>query len=587
METQPYYRALMRNMMLIVILVSFAPLLLISALNGYRFETSYHEKVIAHLMEVVQKHQQGITMFLNDKLAYVVNLANSVSYDQVKNETFLDQKLAILQKSYGGVFVDLGVVDDRGVQVAYAGAFKLEKADYGQTEWFKKAIKQNYFISDVFLGLRRQPHFIITVKQKHEGKDWILRATIDFEVFNALVESVHIGETGSAFIISNAGEFQTKPRLDPKLSQEFQQKFLMNQHLLDSFGVNKPVVPDLTEINSVLGKPHGDRGVSVGKANFAGRDLIYLTTPLKDEEWILVYQQEDADAFSDLNQTRNLSIIILVIGGVGIIVMAFLLSRKMVAYIKKADQGKEMMNEQVIEAGKLASVGELASGIAHEINNPIAIMVEEAGWIGDLLDEEDLGKCQNMEEFRRALNQIKTQGGRCKEITHKLLSFARKTDSRVREVLINEIIEEIVSISGQGAKYSNVKIDMKLDPELPKVAASPSEMQQVLLNLINNAIDAIGSGGGNIEITSRRNGEFVTIDVADTGQGIPQAVMNRIFDPFFTTKPVGKGTGLGLSICYGIIKKMGGDITLNSSVGVGTTFHVHLPAPKSENQNHQ
>jgi len=587
MEIQPYYRALMRNMMTIVILVSFAPLLLISALNGYRFETSYREKVIAHLMEVVQKHQQGITMFLNDKLAYVLNLANSVSYDQVKNETFLDQKLAILQKSYGGVFVDLGVVDDRGVQVAYAGAFKLEKADYGQTEWFKKAIKQNYYISDVFLGLRRQPHFIITVKQKHEGKDWILRATIDFEVFNALVESVHIGETGSAFIINKAGEFQTKPRLGPKLILEFQQKFLGNQQFNAETGVNKPVETDDIGFDTVQKKTHGDRGISVGKVNYAGRDLIYLTTPLKDEEWILVYQQEDADAFSDLNQTRNLSIIILVIGGIGIIVMAFLLSRKMVKYIKNADQGKEMMNEQVIEAGKLASVGELASGIAHEINNPIAIMVEEAGWIGDLLNEEDLGKCQNMEEFRRALNQIRTQGTRCKEITHKLLSFARKTDSRVREVLINDIIEEIVSISGQGAKYSNVKIITHLDLDLPKVGASPSEMQQVLLNLINNAIDAIGSGGGSIEITSRRNGEFVTIDVADNGQGIPQAMMNRIFDPFFTTKPVGKGTGLGLSICYGIIKKMGGDITLNSSVGMGTTFHVHLPAPKSENQSHQ
>jgi two-component system NtrC family sensor kinase len=113
METQPYYRALMRNIMLIVILVSFAPLLLISVLNEYRFENSYREKVIAHLMEVVQKHQQGITMFLNDKLAYVVNLANSVSYDQVITETYLDQKLAILQKSYGGVFVDLGVVDEK------------------------------------------------------------------------------------------------------------------------------------------------------------------------------------------------------------------------------------------------------------------------------------------------------------------------------------------------------------------------------------------------------------------------------------------------------------------------------------------
>jgi two-component system NtrC family sensor kinase len=587
MEIQPYYRALMRNMMLIVILVSFAPLLLISALNEYRFENAYREKVIAHLMEVVQKHQQGITMFLNDKLAYVVNLANSVSYDQVKDETYLDQKLAILQKSYGGVFVDLGVVDDRGIHVAYAGAFKLEKADYGQMEWFKKAIHQNYYISDVFLGLRRQPHFIITVKQKHEGKDWILRATIDFEVFNALVESVHIGQTGSAFIINKDGEFQTKPRLDPKLSQEFQHKFISSHHFLDASDANKPVETDDIGMDTLDGKPIGDRGISVGKVNYAGKDLIYLTTPLKDKEWILVYQQEDADAFSDLNQTRDLSIIILVFGGFGISAMAFLLSRKMVAYIKKADQGKEMMNEQVIEAGKLASVGELASGIAHEINNPIAIMVEEAGWIGDLLDEEDLVQCQNLEEFRRALNQIKTQGSRCKEITHKLLSFARKTDSKVREVLINEIIEEIVSISEQRAKYSNVKIVIHLDPDIPIVGASPSEMQQVLLNLINNAIDAIGSGGGTIEIITRRNGEFVTIDVADTGQGIPQTVMNRIFDPFFTTKPVGKGTGLGLSICYGIIKKIGGDITLNSSVGMGTTFHIHLPVSKSENHNQQ
>ena len=250
-------------------------------------------------------------------------------------------------------------------------------------------------------------------------------------------------------------------------------------------------------------------------------------------------------------------------------------------------QTEEKMKEQEIEAGKLTSVGELASGIAHEINNPIAIMVEEAGWLSDLLNDEDLANPQNLEEFRRALNQIKAQGGRCKDITHKLLFFAKKTDSRVREVLINDIIEEIVSISEERTKDSKVKIVTHLDPELPKVAASPSEMQQVLLNLINNAIDAIGTGGGSIEITSRLNGEYVTIDVADTGQGIPNELMNRIFDPFFTTKPVGKGTGLGLSICYGIIKKMGGDITLNSSVGIGTTFHVHLPAPKSENQSHQ
>jgi two-component system, NtrC family, sensor kinase len=107
-------------------------------------------------------------------------------------------------------------------------------------------------------------------------------------------------------------------------------------------------------------------------------------------------------------------------------------------------------------------------------------------------------------------------------------------------------------------------------------------MQQVLLNLINNAIDAIGPGGGEVEIATRVDNENVVVDVKDNGQGIPKSIQARIFDPFFTTKPVGKGTGLGLSICYGIVKKLGGDITLNSAVGVGTTFHIHIPIHSSE-----
>jgi two-component system, NtrC family, sensor kinase len=130
----------------------------------------------------------------------------------------------------------------------------------------------------------------------------------------------------------------------------------------------------------------------------------------------------------------------------------------------------------------------------------------------DLQNDEDLADPQNMEEFRQALNQIKTQGGRCKDITHKLLFFAKKTDSRVREVQLNDIIKDIVSISDQRETDGNVKIAAHLDPELPKVAASPSEMHQVFLNLIINALDAIGSNAGSIVITSRCNGEFVTIE---------------------------------------------------------------------------
>jgi len=235
------------------------------------------------------------------------------------------------------------------------------------------------------------------------------------------------------------------------------------------------------------------------------------------------------------------------------------------------------MNEQVIQAGRLAAIGELAAGIAHEINNPVAIMVEEAGWIGDLLQDEQFQDSANLEELKRAVAQIRTQGRRCKEITHKLLSFARKTDPRVQDVDVNELIKELVQFSKQRAKYARVTINTHLQEDLPFVKASQSELQQVFLNLINNALDAMEKEGGILNITTYIEGDYIVVEVSDTGPGIPEANLQRIFDPFFTTKPVGKGTGLGLSICYGIVKKMGGEINVKSALGKGTTFTIKLP----------
>ena len=263
----------------------------------------------------------------------------------------------------------------------------------------------------------------------------------------------------------------------------------------------------------------------------------------------------------------------------------------MVSRVARADKEKELMNDQIVETGKLASLGEMAAGIAHEINNPVAIMVEEAGWIEDLLEEEEFKKGENLDEFERALKQIRTQGRRCKEITHKLLSFARKTDSRIQDVSINELIEELVMLSEQRAKYSNVTIQADLQKNLPNLRVSQSELQQVLLNLMNNALDAMEKTGGNLRITTRMEGnniivgDHILIEVADNGPGIPAANLAKIFDPFFTTKPVGKGTGLGLSICYGIIKKMGGDIEVRSVIDEGATFTVKVPLPKIKKGN--
>jgi two-component system NtrC family sensor kinase len=558
-KSRPYYRSLTRRMVLIVIVVSFTPLVLISAIIGYRFHSSYHEKAVAQLQELVLKHKQNIDSFLVERLADIRMLARSYDMDRLGSSAFLQKQLTVLQEENRYVFVDIGLVDAGGIQVAYAGPYSLSRADYAEADWFKKAQARSEFISDVFMGLRGSPHFIVAVRKEWEGLRWILRSTVDFQAFNRLVESIQIGETGFALILNHQGELQTRERLEVVLNRG-----------------------PLLEVLRSPGMPE-NRVQVVEKKNDAGTPYIYVMTPLKGGDWLLAFQQNHRDAFSDLYEARKLAAIIFLSGCLGIITTTFALTRRMVRRIEQADREKDMMNEQVIEAGKLASLGELAAGIAHEINNPVAIMVEEAGWIEDLLEEAEFKKSENLGEFERALKQIRHQGTRCKEITHKLLSFARKTDPREQEIQLNDVIREVLALSEQRARYSKIQLYTELTPDLPAVTVSTSEMQQVFLNFVNNALDAMEKSGGTLTITSRIQDRHVVVDIADTGPGIPAANLQKIFDPFFTTKPVGKGTGLGLSICYGIINKLGGRITVNSGTGLGTAFHIWIPLPDRKN----
>jgi len=554
-QRNDYYRSLTRKMILTIIIVSFTPLILVGSIILYRFHVSYHEKVEAHLQELVLKHKQTIDNFLKEKLGDIRFLSETFCFDELKDASFLQDRLDLLQQSFGPVFVDLGVVTSRGLQVAYAGPFRLGEALYFEADWFKKAMKTQVFISDVFLGLRGLPHFIVAVRDNWMGEPWILRATIDFVAFNNFVQNIRVGETGFAYILNREGKFQTKPFFDITPRNEPYRDFL------------KIKEDDPQKVHIVERKDD------------SSKKIVYVASFLKDGDWLLVYQQNHRDAYLDFYKAIIVAVMIMLFGAFGIVFAALFLSKRMVHRISMADQEKEMMDKQMIETGKLASIGSLAAGIAHEINNPVAIMVEEAGWIKDLLEEEEFSKSENLNEFERALKQIKTQGQRCKEITHKLLSFARKTDSRVQETHINELIRELVALSEQRAKYSKITIHTNLENNPPITYIAQSEMQQVLLNLINNAIDAMENRGGELTISTHfelKDGVIV-IKVSDNGPGIPEANLSRIFEPFFTTKPVGKGTGLGLSICYGIIQKMGGQVDVESVIDSGTTFHIRLP----------
>ena len=564
-KTSRAYRALTRNMVLFVVLAALIPLLITGAFTLHQFSQAYQDKLRDHLRELVQKQSQNIDTFLSDRLGDIRFLARTSPLFKLEQEAYLRSNLQALRDEFGGAFVDLGLVNPAGVQVAYAGPFHLTGADYGKTSWFTKAKDRNHYVSDVFTGLRGTPHFIVAAKkpgnnginQGDQAPDYLLRATIDFEAFNALVERLAVGKTGFAFIINRAGQYQTKPR----------------------FGVN---LKSGVYAQVLAGKIDPRQAQVLERPDEHGDDTLYAMALLKGGDWILCLQQRTSDALAGMYTTVGVAFGLILFTAIIIVVLAFPLSRRLVSRLERADLERRAMSEKVIETGRMASIGELAAGIAHEINNPVAIMVEEAGWIEDILgedkpvDEEDLG------EIQRAVQQIRIQGNRCKDITYKLLSFARKTDPTPHEVQLNDLVEEVIGLLSQKSRFASVRVDSDLSPDTPPVMASASELQQVVLNLMNNAVDAMGKSGGVMRLSTRGLGGKAVLSIADTGDGIPEQFLPRIFDPFFTTKPVGQGTGLGLSICYGIVDKLGGRITVQSEVGRGTTFNISLPAVEGQ-----
>jgi two-component system NtrC family sensor kinase len=549
------------SLVLIVMLVAGVPLLVIGLVIVHQFGEVYRNKVTDHLSVLVRKHSRTIDSFLTDRLGDIRVLARSHDIDKLMNPIFLTNKLAILREEYGGVFVDIGLIGPDGIQHAYSGPFNLAKANYADAVWFSEAQKSQYYVSDVFSGLRGSPHFIVAVRIPQGSQGWILRATVDFQTFNALVSNIRIDKTGFAFIINRAGAMQTNTHFDANVVGKPHQRFLKADLEHDKVRIETIEVVD-------------------------GQESIFAITPLNNGRWILIFQQELADAFATWNRALvNAALLFLLWTGV-VAMFTYFISRNMTLLIEEEREQKEKMSDQVVEAGRLASIGELAAGIAHEINNPVAIMVEEAGWIKDLLEEPAPMPPDTLAEIDRAASQIKTQGGRCKEITHKLLSFARKTDPTIKEIDLNALVAEMITLVDQKTRYANVQIDTQLAADLPPIWASATEIQQVLLNLLNNSVDAMGASGGTIKIATGQQDGWIVLTVADDGAGIAEANLARIFDPFYTTKPVGQGTGLGLSICYGIINKLGGDIRVQSAKGQGTAFRITLPIDKEKTGAH-
>ena len=230
----------------------------------------------------------------------------------------------------------------------------------------------------------------------------------------------------------------------------------------------------------------------------------------------------------------------------------------------------------MIVTERLASLGTLAAGVAHEINNPLAIIRESAGWMRQLFAKDELKDIPRQKDIAKALDKVEKSVERACRITHQLLGFVGKSESTISEVNLMELTEEAIQLITHEAQKRDIKIVRQMEPSMDTIWSDAYQIRQVLLNLLTNAVHAVNSKG-TITIAMEDVGDRQAITVSDTGQGIARENLDKIFEPFFSTKSPGQGTGLGLFVSRGILEKLGGTVEVASKIGKGACFSIRLP----------
>ena len=539
------YRAMFRSLVRRLLLVSVLPLLVIAVANFLLFYSLNRSIVIEQHANSLRSHREAIEAFLGGLTAELGTVARQYTLAELLAGD-LDRVFVVLTKQ-AGVFTDIGIIDARGNHLKYLGPYALSDKNYRNTEWFARVAEEGTYVSDVFLGFRGVPHFIIAVKRPEGRSFWILRATVNTDYFSRLVDATHAGLTGETFILNRAGLYQTQTRFAGKL--------------LEPSGY-----PEL--------EPHDD--IRVRELSIGGKRYLYTATWLRSPRWLLVFRQELWDVFAPLRRSALVGIAMCAAGLIGAGALAVVVARRQVRRIQAADREKEVLTQQLVAAGKTAAVGEMSAGLAHEINNPLATIDALQTWIRDLAGADSI-PTEDRVEIIDSATKIGGQVERCKAITQGLLKFARKVESRPARVDLGQLVEELTAILRTRARVEGVVLETDL-ADVPLLYASPSYLQQVIVNLVNNALDAV-AGRPDPRVTIRtclQDGQ-VRIEVSDNGCGISPEHLSSIFVPFFTSKPAGQGTGLGLSICHGLVRELGGSISVESRVDAGTTFVVLVP----------
>ncbi len=547
MSSNSHYRNLHRKIVAIMAAVAIAPVLLLAAINYTEFQATFNNQAQFPFRSMVAKSRNSFELFLAERSSTVSLIASAYSFEELSDPSKLQRIFRAMQREFSG-FVDIALVSDSGTLLSYAGPYdNMEGKDYSQQAWFNQVRIHNRYISNVFEGFRNIPHIVIAAQHiTEDGKTWIVRAALDISPFNKLIAAMNLEPGSDAFLVNHEGILQTNTTYFGNV---------------------------LEKLPLAIPAPSYETNI-ITSADFQGNPFTVAYSYLADSNFILMAIKPAKNIFQSWLILRLDLLGIFLASILCIYYVAAKSIGALIERLKASDKKREQALQQIEHSQKLSSIGRMAAGVAHEINNPLAIINEKAGLLTDLMQlTEDFPR---KDSFHKQLESIKDAVKRCRDITHRMLGFSRRMDTKIEELDINNMLEETMLFFEKEAMHRNIQLIKNFTPDIKHIFCDRGQLQQVFLNILNNAIDAMHENNHTTISTDQPDPDHVRIRFADNGCGMDEDTRNHIFEPFYTTKQ-NQGTGLGMFIIYGIVKRHGGEIQVESETGTGTTITIILP----------
>jgi signal transduction histidine kinase len=527
--------------------VALTPLLIMTYIDFKLNMNMLESEVTTHTEKTVSNTWRTISFFLTMRRESLEFVARDNSYIDLNRVERLETILTHLKAGIGG-FEDIGIVGHNGIIQTYVGPYNLLGTNMSNDLCFQTVARKGYYVKDVHDQTEKTSRLVIAIKHPlPEGSFFVLRSSLDIAPLHKMLSQLEIGELDDAFIMNDKGVLQTPSRFHGDIAAK----------------VSLQIPARDVGAKTILGTDQAGQAAFIGYAHIPDTSLILMIIKPRSEMLTLWYKP-------------RMKLIGFLVLNIGLILVAILgTATYLVNRIHRAHRERMKAVHQVELSNKLASLGRLASGVAHEINNPLAIIDQKAGLIKDLLSVQESRSSD--EKMLGLIEGVQSSVRRAGSVTKRLLNFARHLEAKIEKFDLAQIIQDLISMLEQEAAFKHVQISLEAPDIGIEIESDQGNLQQIFLNIINNAFAAMPNGGVlNIAIEEPQEG-MVFISVTDSGDGIAPEDLKHIFEPFFTTHSSQNSSGLGLSITYGLLQEIGGNIAVESKVGQGTRFIISLP----------